>query len=86
VSTARLAGLGKELRKPTRRQRSTDRCFIEPADIVNLKTCCMDEDGNFNFSAANFWHRAIIERVRPVIVEVMAIPMSCPLREGICYF
>ena len=46
------------------------RRFIEPVDIVILKTCRMDEDGNFNFSAANLWHRAIIERARLVIVEV----------------
>ena len=46
------------------------RRFIEPVDIVILKTCRMDENGYFNFSAANLWHRAIIERARLVIVEV----------------
>jgi len=46
------------------------RRFIEPVDIVILKTCRMDENGHFNFSAANLWHRAIIERARMVIVEV----------------
>ena len=46
------------------------RRFIEPVDIVILKTCRMDADGYFNFSAANLWHRAIIERARMVIVEV----------------
>ena len=30
----------------------------------------MDADGYFNFSAANIWHRAVIERARMVIVEV----------------
>jgi acyl-CoA hydrolase len=30
----------------------------------------MDADGYFNFSAANLWHRAIIERAKVVIVEV----------------
>jgi len=45
------------------------RRFIDPVDIVILKTCPMDEDGYFNLSAANLWHRAIIERARMVIVE-----------------
>jgi acyl-CoA hydrolase len=46
------------------------RRFIEPVDIVILKTCRMDENGFFNFSAANLWHRAVVERARLVIVEV----------------
>lgn len=45
------------------------RRFIDPVDIVILKTCPIDEHGFFNLSAANFWHRAIIERARCVIVE-----------------
>ena len=46
------------------------RRFIEPVDIVIIKTCRIDEHGFFNFSAANLWHRAIIERAKLVIVEV----------------
>lgn len=46
------------------------RRFIDPVDIVILKCCRMDEHGYFNFSAANLWHRAIIERAKLVIVEV----------------
>ena len=46
------------------------RRFIEPVDIVILKTCPMDEHGYFNLSASNVWHRAIIERARMVIIEV----------------
>jgi len=46
------------------------RRFMDPVDIVILKTCPMDAGGYFNFSAANLWHRAIIERARMVIVEV----------------
>jgi acyl-CoA hydrolase len=45
------------------------RRFIEPIDIVVLKTCPMDENGFFNLSAANLWHRATIERAKLVIVE-----------------
>jgi acyl-CoA hydrolase len=46
------------------------RRFIDPIDIVVLKTCPMDENGYFNFSATNAWHRSIIERAKTVIVEV----------------
>ena len=46
------------------------RRFIDPVDVVILKTCPMDEGGYFNFSAANLWHRPIIERAKVVIVEV----------------
>jgi acyl-CoA hydrolase len=45
------------------------RRFIEPVDIVALKTCPLDENGYFNFSATNLWHRAVVERARLVIVE-----------------
>jgi len=46
------------------------RRFIDPVDIVILKTCRMDENGYFNFSAANLWHRAIVEQAKLVIVEI----------------
>ena len=46
------------------------RRFIDPVDIVIVKTCPMDADGYFNFGPANLWHRAVIERARMVIVEV----------------
>lgn len=46
------------------------RRFLDPVDIVILKTCPIDENGFFNFSVANAWHRAMIERARMVIVEV----------------
>lgn len=46
------------------------RRFLGPVDIVILKTCPMDENGFFNFSAANLWHRAVIESARIVIVEI----------------
>ena len=45
------------------------RRFIAPVDIVILKTCPIDQHGCFNLSAANLWHRAIVERARMVIVE-----------------
>ena len=46
------------------------RRFLDPVDIVVLKTCAMDEHGYFNFGVTNIWHRAVIERARTVIVEV----------------
>jgi acyl-CoA hydrolase len=45
------------------------RRFIDPVDVVILKTCPVDENGYFNLSAANLWHRAVVERARLVIVE-----------------
>jgi acyl-CoA hydrolase len=46
------------------------RRFIEPVDIAVFKTCPMDANGFYNFSAANLWHRAVLERAKCVIVEV----------------
>jgi acyl-CoA hydrolase len=45
------------------------RRFIPPVDIVIFKTCPIDEDGYFNLSASNLWHRAIVERAKMVVVE-----------------
>lgn len=46
------------------------RRFLDPVDIVVLKTCPIDENGCFNFGLANAWHRAAIERAKMVVVEV----------------
>ena len=46
------------------------RRFLDPVDIVILKTCPMDENGYFNFGPTNVWQRAVIERAKMVIVEV----------------
>jgi acyl-CoA hydrolase len=43
--------------------------YIDPVDIVIIKTCLVDTDGNFNLSATTLWHRAVIERARLVVVE-----------------
>ena len=45
------------------------RRFIDPVDIVILKTCPKDANGYFNFSAATLWHQSVIDRARMVIVE-----------------
>ncbi len=46
------------------------RRFIPPVDLLVIKTCRMDDQGMFNFSCMNLWHRAIIERAKCVVVEV----------------
>jgi acyl-CoA hydrolase len=48
------------------------RRFVEPVDLVCIKTCPMDERGRFNFGAATTYLRAVLERARLVIVETAA--------------
>ena len=45
------------------------RRFIDPPEIMVIKTCPVDADGYFNFSAANLWHGAVASRAKIVIVE-----------------
>jgi acyl-CoA hydrolase len=45
------------------------RRFIDPVDIVVLKTRPLGDDGYFNFGPTNVWLRALVERARTVIVE-----------------
>jgi len=45
------------------------RRFIDPIDIVVLKTCPLDGNDRFNFGPTGAWHRAIIERAKILIVE-----------------
>ena len=60
------------------------RRFIDPVDIVVIKTCPMDADGYFNFSAANLWSRAVIERARCVIVEeCVGLPYVLGVETGV---
>jgi acyl-CoA hydrolase len=46
------------------------RRFIDPPDIVVLKTRDVDERGFFNLSVSNLWHRAITARAKIVVAEV----------------
>jgi acyl-CoA hydrolase len=48
------------------------RQFIDPVDVLVLKTRPMDGDGRFNFGPNSLWFRAIAERARLVIVETCA--------------
>jgi len=50
---------------------------LDPVDIAIIKTAPADSDGNFNFSAATLWHRAIIDRAKVVIVETCSTLPSC---------
>jgi acyl-CoA hydrolase len=60
------------------------RRFIDPVDIVVIKTCPMDDGGWFNFGPTNVWHRAVIERARVVIVEVCpGFPYVAPQENGV---
>jgi len=60
------------------------RRYIDPVDVVVLKTCPLDENGFFNFSAANLYHRAVVERARTVVVEVCeALPYLYGIENGV---
>jgi acyl-CoA hydrolase len=46
------------------------RRFIDPVDMIVIKTAPMDADGYFNFGGASTYCAAIIERAKCVVVEV----------------
>ncbi len=46
------------------------RRFLDPVDIVILKTCPMDDGGYFNFGPTNMWLRAVVERAKLIVVEI----------------
>jgi acyl-CoA hydrolase len=45
------------------------RRFVDPIDVVCLKTAPMDEHGYFNFGAAVTYHKALTERAKVLVVE-----------------
>ncbi|MEO5838699.1 MAG: acetyl-CoA hydrolase/transferase C-terminal domain-containing protein [Acidimicrobiales bacterium] len=60
------------------------RRFIDPPEVMVVKTCPIDADGYFNFSAANLWHGAVASRAKVVIVEVnSAMPYVHGIDNGI---
>jgi len=60
------------------------RRFIDPPDILVVKTCPMDADGYFNLSITNLWHGAVASRATVVIVEVdPALPYVHGIDNGI---
>lgn len=59
------------------------RRFLDPPDILILKTRPRDAHGVFNFSLTNCWHRAAVERARIVIAEVNpSLPHGCGENNG----
>jgi acyl-CoA hydrolase len=60
------------------------RRFIDPSDVMVIKTCRVDANGFFNFSAANLWHGAIASRAKVVIVEIdPALPYAHGIDNGL---
>ncbi|MGH7022452.1 MAG: acetyl-CoA hydrolase/transferase family protein [Caulobacteraceae bacterium] len=60
------------------------RRFIDPVDLVVIRTRPMDEHGWFNFSATNVWLRALIERGRTLVVETApGLPHVHGLENGV---
>ena len=58
--------------------------FIDPPEIMIVKTCPMDGAGYFNFSAANLWHGAVASRAKVVIVETdPALPYVHGIENGL---
>ena len=60
------------------------RRFIEPPDMLVIRTTAMDENGFFNLGPTNAWIRTVVERARTVIVEVSPnLPYVCGPLNGI---
>ena len=53
------------------------RRFIDPVDVVILKTCPRDAAGNYNLSGASTYERAMAERAKVVVVEVSEAMPYC---------
>lgn len=48
------------------------RRFLEPVDVVCIKTAPMDRDGMFNFGCSTTYLQAMTERARHIVVEACA--------------
>jgi acyl-CoA hydrolase len=60
------------------------RRFIEPPDLVVLRTTPLDEHGMFNFGPTSAWLRALVERARVLIVEASpGLPYVLPEANGV---
>jgi len=60
------------------------RRFIDPPEVMVIKTCPVDANGYFNFGAANLWHGAVASRAKVVIVEVdPAVPYVHGIDNGL---
>lgn len=54
------------------------RRFLDPVDLVCIKTAPMSADGSFNMGPSTSYQRAIIERARRVVVETCASVPHAP--------
>ena len=60
------------------------RQFIDPPEIMVIKTCPVDANGYFNLSVANLWHGAVASRAKIVIVETdPALPYVHGIENGL---
>jgi acyl-CoA hydrolase len=60
------------------------RRFIDPPEIMVVKTRPVDAEGFFNFGTANLWHGAVAERAKIVIVETdPALPYVHGIENGL---
>jgi acyl-CoA hydrolase len=60
------------------------RRFVEPIDVVCIRTCPMDAHGYFNFNGAVTYHKAMTERARILIVETStALPYVFGAEEAV---
>ena len=60
------------------------RRFIDPPEMMVIKTRPVDANGYFNFGAANLWHGAVASRAKIVIVETdPALPSVHGIENGL---
>ncbi len=60
------------------------RRFVDPIDVVCIRTCPMDAHGWFNFSGAVSYHKAMTERAKVLIVETStALPYVFGAEEAV---
>jgi acyl-CoA hydrolase len=60
------------------------RRFVEPIDVVCIRTCPMDAHGYFNFNGAVTYHKAMTERAKTLVVETStALPYAFGSEEAV---
>ena len=60
------------------------RRFLDPPDVMVIKTSPIDARGYFNFGASNLWHGAVASRAKTVIVETdRAVPYVHGIDNGL---
>jgi acyl-CoA hydrolase len=60
------------------------RRFIDPPEIMVVRTRPADDNGFFNFGAANLWHGAVASRAKIVVVETdPAVPYVHGIENGL---